>query len=351
MGNAELAMDDTTEWNPVSGYLREIKTASLRAKDVVCQLLDFARKTEVEKKPLDLSTAVRESLTLIRSSIPADIALTEDLAPSGPFIMADATQVHQVVINLCTNAAHALAGTGGKISVKVGRITKEGAVKSPQGLPPGQYLALTVADTGTGMAPAVREKIFDPYFTTKEVGKGTGMGLSVVHGIVKNHNAHIRVDSEPGKGSSFSVFFPVTHAQPGDGAAFSSPSNGNRSARILFVDDEISIVKLMRMTLERLGFEVDARTCPEDALDVFSREPAGFDLVISDFTMPKMSGITLTQKLREIRPDIPVIVCTGHSANIGEKSANQAGIDAYVTKPVSRNKIAGIIDDVLGGVR
>ncbi len=353
MGNTELAMDDTPEWSPVFGYLREIKTASLRAKDVVCQLLSFTRKTEVEQKPLDLNTVVREALTLIRSSIPANIELKDALAASCPVIRADATQIHQVVINLCTNAAHALAAAGGEIRVTVGGATIEkGAPETLQGMVPGQYLELAVADTGTGMAPAVREKIFDPYFTTKAVGKGTGMGLSVVHGIVKNHNAHIRVDTEAGKGSRFSVLFPVTRARPGSDDLDPLPSgqNGNRRTRILFVDDEMAIVKLMKMSLERLGFEVETFTCPEEALDVFTRKSDGFDLVMTDFTMPKMNGIMLMEKIRQIRPDIPVIVCTGHSADIDEASAGRSGIDAYVMKPVSRSQISGVIHQVLGSV-
>ncbi|MEH0020340.1 MAG: PAS domain S-box protein [Desulfobacter sp.] len=350
IGNTELALDDTPEWSPVCGHLKEIQDAGLRAKDVVRQLLGFTRKGKAEKKPLDLSRIVRESMPLIRSSVPSTIAIDENLPKSGASIMADATQIHQVMINLCTNAAHAMWENGGIIRIRMEEFRVDaGSEYAIAGMKPGPHLMLSVSDTGAGIDPEIRDKIFDPYFTTKEVGKGTGMGLSVVHGIVKSHNAHIRVESEPGEGACFSLFFPVVHAGPPPaGTEDKRPERAKGfAAHILLVDDEVSITAIMARTLERLGFSVETENCPEKALGIFNRDPRRFDLVISDYTMPGMNGIMLTEKMKAVRPDIPVIVCTGHSAHVDERAASRAGVAAYMMKPVSRLSIAETIDRVM----
>ncbi|MCG8619095.1 MAG: ATP-binding protein, partial [Desulfobacterales bacterium] len=306
IGNAELALDDTPEWSPVNSHIQEIKTAGLRAKDVVRQLLSFTRKTEAERTALELTPVVRESLTLMRSSIPSSIHIEERYEENTPAIRADATQIHQVVINLCTNAAHAMWESGGNIEVEVAVETvAAGPEASSKGIDPGTYLTLDVRDSGPGISPEIREKIFDPYFTTKEVGKGTGMGLSVVHGIVQSHNAHIRVESTPGAGSVFTVYFPAVAGRPiGAVPDEAGPEVARgRAASILFVDDEKAITDIMTRTLERLGFDVTAANSPEDALRCFSENPSGFNLVITDFTMPGMNGLALTERIKALRPE------------------------------------------------
>ncbi|HCY85052.1 MAG TPA: hypothetical protein DHV36_07950 [Desulfobacteraceae bacterium] len=350
IGNAELALDDTPEWSPVNSHIQEIKTAGMRAKDVVRQLLSFTRKTDAERKVVDLRAVVKESLTLLRSSIPSSIAIEERYEENAPAIRADATQIHQVIFNLCTNAAHAMWEAGGTICVEVVAVTAgEESCAASLGIVPGTYLTLAVRDSGTGIAPEIREKIFDPYFTTKEVGKGTGMGLSVVHGIVRSHNAHIRVESDPEKGSAFIIYFPVVQglkAVPVPYDAGPEMARG-RAASILFVDDETAICDIMTQTLERLGFQVTAANSPEQALAVFTENPSRFDLVITDFTMPGMNGLVLTEKIKAVQPKVPVILCTGHSARVDKATAGACGVAAYLMKPLSRGRIAQAIDRVM----
>lgn len=348
MGNAELALDDTPSWSPVSDHIREIKTASLRAKDVVRQLLSFSRKTQLEQKPLDMAAVIKESLGLIRSSIPTSIEIRPSIPERCPAVLADATQIHQVVINLCTNAVHAMSEAGGIIHVQVAVHTLGGKSEGKfDGLKAGDYLELSVKDSGQGIEPGVREKMFDPYFTTKEVGKGTGMGLAVVHGIVQNHGGHIHVDSEPGTGTCFNLFFPVVDAMPQSEKSETLPDNAVGKENILFVDDEPPITKMSTRILEKLGYWVEAVLSPEKALDIFQENPNRFDLVISDMTMPGMSGTVLCEKIKALRPDIPVIICTGHSAYVDEEKAMEMGIAAYVMKPVSRARLSKVIRRVL----
>ena len=346
LGNAELAMDDVPEWNPARFNLKEIRTASLRAKDVVRQLLSFARKTRLEKKPTNIVSIVKESLNLIRSSIPASIDIHRNISADIDNILADPTQINQVLINLCTNANHAMPD-GGIIEVilKNAALDENATAQYPD-LNSGRYVSLTVRDTGHGIPKEDMDRIFDPYFTTKEVGKGTGMGLAVVHSIVKEHNGIISVKSEPGKGTTFNIFFPAVDK---DAVVESEPSEklpmGNE--KILFIDDEASIVNMARQMLERLGYEVDAKMSSIEALEFFRSKPDQFDLVITDLTMPKMTGDKLVQEILNIRPDIPVILCTGFSEKIDEKKATAIGASDYIEKPVNQHDFAFKIRKVL----
>lgn len=348
IGNTELALDDTPDFSPAHNNIQEIKTASLRAKNVVRQLLSFTRKTEQEQKPLDIVPLIKESLKLIKSSIPSSIEIRETIPDINCSILADATQIHQVIINLCTNAAQAMSENGGILEIAVNHVDHNiKAKESFDQLPPGRYIEVLVKDTGQGIDSNIREKIFDPYFTTKDVGKGTGMGLAVVHGIVENHNGHISVDSEAGKGSSFRVFFPMVSEQPGPKSKELMEKHPHGTETILFVDDEESIIGLAKQVLKPLGYNVKTKTRPKEALEMFEADPDKFDLVISDMTMPQMDGVTLTKKLKALRPDVPIIICTGHSSVINEENAKKAGVSAYIMKPMSMSKLATLIREAL----
>ena len=346
LGNTELAMDDVPEWNPARLNLKEVRTASLRAKDVVRQLLSFARKTELEKKPINITPIIKEALKLLRSSIPTSIEIRQDIPKDIDTILADPTQINQVLINLCTNAAHAMPN-GGVLEIKLENVKLgEAATSNSPDLNPGRYLNLTVSDTGYGINPKDIDRIFDPYFTTKEVGRGTGMGLAVIHGIIKGHGASVSVQSQPGKGTTFSIFFPVVEAD-----AIVETETVNRlstgSEKILFVDDEESMIKMGQQILGRLGYKPEIRANPVEALELFRSDPDLFDLVITDMTMPQMSGDKLAKEILNIRPDMPVILCTGFSEKVNEESAKEMGISAFVLKPIVMRDIAHTIRMVL----
>ena len=346
LGYAELAMDDVPEWNPAWHNLGEIRKASLRAKDVVRQLLSFARKSEIMKKPTNLIPVVKESLNLLRSSIPRSIEIRQNIPEDVDSILADPTQMNQVLINLCTNAHHAMPEGGVlEASLKNVELDEDAAAKYPD-LKPGRYVNLTVSDTGQGINPELKDRIFDPYFTTKEIGKGTGMGLSVVHGIVKSHKGAISVDSDIGHGTTFSLFFPVVKEE-----AVSEPEMDEKlpegNERILLVDDEESIIYVGRLRLERLGYKVEARMNPVEALELFRADPDRFDLVITDMTMPQMNGDQLVKEVLKIHPDMPTILCTGFSERIDEEKAKSIGIRKYIEKPINSSKLAKIVRKVL----
>jgi PAS domain S-box-containing protein len=348
LGNTELAMDDIPDWNPARLNLEEARIASLRAKDIVHQLLSFARKTEMEKKPTNIIPIVKESFKLLRSSIPTSIEIRQNISKDVDTIMADSTQINQILINLCTNADHAMPD-GGIIEIILNNIELDEANTAQHSdLHPGRYVNLTVTDTGHGISQEVIDRIFDPYFTTKEVGKGTGMGLSVVHGIVKKHNGAITVKSEAGKGTTFSIFFPAVEK---DAVIESEPTEklptGNE--KILFIDDEPSIVNMTRQQLERLGYEVDTKMSSIEALELFRSKPDQFDLIITDMTMPSMTGDKLVKEILDIRPEMPTIICTGFSDKIDAEKAKEIGAAEYVEKPVDKRNLAFKVRSVLDG--
>jgi nitrogen-specific signal transduction histidine kinase/CheY-like chemotaxis protein len=346
IGNTELALDDVQEWNTAKRNLKEIRIASLRAKDVVRQLLSFARKTRLEKKPTKIAPIVKESLKLLRSSIPTNIEIRQNIPTDVDTILADPTQINQVLINLCTNAGHAMTD-GGIIEIILKNVEfGETATAQYPDLNPGRYVNLTVSDTGHGVSKEEIDRVFDPYFTTKEVGKGTGMGLAVVHGIVKEHNGMITLESKPGKGTTFSIFFPGVEK---DAVIESEPAEklptGNE--KILFIDDEPSIVNMARQMLERLGYEVDTKMSSIEALGLFRSNPNQFDLIITDMTMPLMTGDKLVIEILNIRPDIPIILCTGFSEKIDEKKAKAIGAADYIEKPLHKHDFAFRVRKVL----
>jgi PAS domain S-box-containing protein len=346
LGNTELAIDDVPEWNPARYNLKEVISASLRAKDVIRQLLSFSRKTHLERKPVKVDAIITEALKLLQSSIPKNIELRLNIPKEAQTILADPTQINQILINLSTNAVHAMPDGGIlEVNIKNTILDDDTAAQIPD-LKPRPYVTLTVSDTGQGVNPKLKNRIFDPYFTTKEVGKGTGMGLSLVHGIVKSHEGAILVDSELGTGTTFSIFFPVVEEQ----AVIETETEEELptgSERILLVDDEESIIYVGQNRLERLGYQVETRMNPLEALESFRTKPNQFDLIITDMTMPQMTGDQLVKEILKIRPDMPIILCTGFNENIDEEKAKEIGIRQYIEKPLKRGDLAKLVRQVL----
>ncbi len=347
IGNTELSINDVPERDPVRYNLEEIHKASLRARDMVRQILRFSRQDNQEVRPIQIRPIIEDALKLIRSSIPTTIEIRQKFSAHTEAILADPTQINQILLNLCTNATHAMRESGGVLEVALKDIDLDKkAVTRYHELTPGKYIVLTVRDTGYGMEPDVVDRIFDPYFTTKEVGEGTGMGLAVIHGIVKKHNGAIQVYSEPGKGTTFKVLFPVAESKPVPEAT-SLEALPTGTEKILFVDDEAALADLGGRMLQHLGYEVTVRTGSHEALGVFKAQPDNFDLLMTDMTMPNMTGKDLAQEILQIRPGFPVILCTGFSEIITEEKAKQIGIKAFVMKPLAVGEVATTIRQVL----
>jgi PAS domain S-box-containing protein len=348
IGYTELAIDDTETGSQLHENLQELLTAAHRAGNLVNQILTFSRQTDQELKPLKVQQVVKEVLKLIRSSLPATIEIRQNISEACGLVMADATQIHQVAMNLLTNAYHALEDKGGKMDITLKEVELDVNDLEDPAMIPGKYVCLTVADTGSGIDMSILDRIFEPYYSTKEKGKGTGLGLAMVHGIVKSYGGIIKVYSEPGKGTTFHVYVPVIQG-PSETVEtrVASPVKMGKE-RILIVDDEEQIVQMTKQSLERLGYHVTAQTHSIKTLETFRAAPDKFDLVITDMTMPNMTGVQLTQKLIEIRPDIPVIICTGFSEKISEQKAKAMGIRGYIMKPVVRSELAEKIREVLG---
>lgn len=347
MGYAELAQMDLPRESRPNKSLGQVLAAANRAKDLVKQILAFSRQSKEERKPIDVPYIVKEVLKFMRASLPATVEIREDLAADTGNILADPVQIHQVLMNLCTNAHHAMREKGGVLEVRLSSVHLhgEGTTVHPD-LAPGTYVKLTVRDAGHGMDQAITARIFDPYFTTKEKGVGTGLGLAVVHGIVKDHGGAITVQSEPGKGSTFDVYFPLIQAEAIDERAIEEEVPIGHG-RILFIDDEQALVEIARQILESLGYTVDTRTSSTEAMELFKKQPDRYDIVITDMTMPNLTGDKLALELIRIRHDIPVILCTGYSEAVSEEKAKKIGIKAFVMKPLVRAEIAKKIQGVL----
>jgi signal transduction histidine kinase/ActR/RegA family two-component response regulator len=350
IGYTEMTLDEVAEDSHAQTYLKEVLKAANRAKDLVQQILTFSRQSGQERKPIKVQYIIKEALKLLRASIPTTIDIAVDLEPECPAIMGDATQIHQVIMNLCTNAYQAMQETGGTLKVALTAVDiSYDEIVDKMGMKPGRHIKIAVRDTGHGMEPAVMERIFEPYYTTKEPGKGTGLGLSVIHGIVKNHGGDVTVNSKPGDGTTFCVYIPAidrVEEKEEQSQAVTGLLEGNE--HILLVDDEKVIIEMEQQMLERLGYRVTARTDSQGALEVFAAGPDQFDLVITDMTMPSMTGDLLARKLLEMRSDIPIILCTGYNEGITEEKALALGIRKYVMKPVVKTKLASTIRTVLG---
>ncbi|BBO74749.1 hypothetical protein DSCW_21660 [Desulfosarcina widdelii] len=351
LGYAELLKVDLPEGSPLQQYVDEILRATLRSKDLVKQILTFSRQSAHEVMPVRLQKILKEALNLCRSTIPSNIEIDWNVRDDCGLAMADAIQIHQIAMNLITNAYHAVEPAGGKISVELKEVGIEGGDAISSLLKPGRYALLSVSDTGCGIDPEIMDKIFEPYFTTKEKGKGTGLGLSLVYGIIREHNGDIKVYSEFGKGTTFNVYLPLIEEAVETFKPNPVEMDMKGNERILLVDDEDAIVRLEKKQLERLGYHVASFIASPDALEAFRSAPEAFDLVISDMTMPYMTGDQLAKELIEIRPDIPVIICTGFSERINRKKAAAIGIKGFLMKPVVNSKIAEMVRNVLDGAK
>lgn len=330
----------------INEYLKEVLQAGKRAKELVKQILAFSRQGEQDIKPIYINVILKEALKLIRASLPSTIEIVQDICDDVA-IMGDPTQIHQVIMNLCTNAAHAMQDKGGTLEIQL-KLVKMDAEYSAKhvGTEPGSYLNLVVSDSGHGMPSHVLERIFDPFFTTKKNGEGTGMGLSVVHGIIKSHGGFVTAYSHPGMGSTFNIFLPAIESVFEKETTEEAPVSGGNE-RILLVDDEPSITIFEKQMLESMGYHIRTRNSSTEALRLFRSMPEAFDLVITDMTMPKMTGEQLSKEIKAIRPEIPIILRTGFSAAINESMAKGKGISAYMMKPILRCDMARTIRKVL----
>ncbi|MGD9364315.1 MAG: ATP-binding protein [Desulfobacteraceae bacterium] len=355
MGHTELALMQINETQNAERYLSEVLRASDRAKDLVHQILSFSRQGDSQLKPLQISTIIKEALRLIRSTLPTTIRINKSIEDQESIVVGNATQIHQILMNLCTNAAHAMKGGDGTLTVSLKasdisfddmNITSQGQL--PPSLGPGRYVCLTVADTGHGIAPHLVNRIFDPYFTTKEKDVGTGLGLAVVQGIVQNHGGSIDVESIPGQGTTFFIYLPRIKSEIKDEIkTLKTLPDGNE--HILFVDDDPELAELGGKLLTTLGYQVVTETDPHVALERFMENPHYFELIITDLIMPGLSGEALAKEILRVRPRMPIIACTGFSERLNEDRLMEAGINGVLYKPITIYHLAQGIRQVLDG--
>lgn len=346
----EFALEDAPVGSPTREDLEHVLKASFRGKNLIKQILTFSRRSEQERQPVQVAPLVTECLKLLRSSLPESIEIRQNIPSGSGLILADPTQIHQIIVNLCTNAAHAMRDKGGILEVSLSQIA-EASTACPHEIAPGPCVKLAISDTGHGMDHKTQERIFDPFFTTKKRGEGTGLGLSVVHGIITNHGGAITVSSEPGKGTTFEVFLPAIE-RPGD---FQEKLNGRAvprgTERILFVDDEEDLLYAGARMLKRLGYESVVFRSSLEALKAFRAKPDSFDLIITDQSMPHMTGTELAREALRIRPGMPIILCSGFSPDSGEtitrQQAEASGIREVQMKPLGNAEMAGIIRKIL----
>ncbi len=346
VGLAEMLMEDLPVQSPERVNAREILQAGKRGADLVKQILAFSRRQEHKMIHTRVQQVLKEVVKLVRSTIPANIKIHQDLQHDCGLILADATQIHQIGMNLITNAYHAVEDISGEITVKVKEVILDTAATVDLSISAGKYALLSVSDNGVGIPIENLNKIFDPYFTTKEMGKGTGLGLAVVYGIVKEHKGDIRVYSEVGKGTRVEVYLPLM-AVPVFEYHTEDVLSGRGTERVLLVDDEPPIVSLEKQVLERLGYTVGTRTDSTEAWEAFKSNPDGYDLVITDMSMPSMTGEQLAQNIFNVRPDIPIIICTGFSDRINERKAKEMGIKGFLMKPVIKSDLLREVRRVL----
>lgn len=344
-GYTEMTLAALNHDSKEHSNLQQVIAASDRAREMVQQILTFSRKKERGQKPVLLGNIVNEVLKLLQSVLPSAIELKTDIVETSIPVLADPTEIHQIIMNMCTNAIHAMKNEAGTLTISLHKTKHPGGTAARLPKSRAGYLALKIQDTGVGIPQEIMHRIFDPYFTTKEKGQGTGLGLSVVHGIVLAHNGDIIVDSTPGLGTTFTIYLPALKVEKLPGLKLEGVIPGNQEW-ILFVDDEKTLTQLASQMFPKIGYKVVTCNSGQEALDVFSRNPSRFKLVISDDIMPKLSGIQLAKKLKNIRPDIPVLICTGFSKKINQP-LSQIGIDGYILKPLTSNELSRAIDKLL----
>ncbi len=350
--NMEMTLEDVPEDSPLYGSLELVHKAGLRGKDLVKQFLTISRQNEQPEKIVQLEEIIEECLPLLRSTLPTTIELRKNIDTESGLIAADPTQINQVIMNLCTNAGYAMQENGGILDISLSdiRLKDEDIVRYP-GLQPGDYIKLIVADTGHGMTGDVMDRIFDPFYTTKKQGKGTGLGLSIVHGIVKNHRGNITVNSLLCVGTTFTILFPKIEKEDKNVATNLAPKVITGQGHLLFVDDEVDYMAGMKKGLERSGYVVTAETDSRRTLELFRENPDIYDLVITDQTMPHLTGVMLAQELLAIRPDLPIVLCSGSSPGtdsaVNPATAKALGIREVLMKPVERSEIVQVVKQLL----
>ncbi len=349
VGMAELLLEDLPEESPAHDNVKEILKAGRRGSDLVMQILTFSRQSEHAIIPIKPQQVLKETVKFSRATIPTSIEITEKIGNDCGLILADPTQLHQVALNILTNAYQAMEDTGGEITVQLQERKLEQPDMSGLSLEEGRYAILTIADNGPGIEPQVLERIFEPYFTTKDPGKGSGIGLAVVYRILKDHKGDIRVFSDVGKGTTFEVYLPALDKSHDSSFVEPQDVEVGGAERVLLVDDEEPIIKLEKDLLERFGYQVSEQSDSIAALEMFEENPDDFDLVITDMTMPGMTGDQLAIRILSTRPDIPIVLCTGYSERISKEQAYQLGIKGFLAKPFSKSELGRMVRNVLDG--
>ncbi|MFP3982463.1 MAG: ATP-binding protein, partial [Desulfurivibrionaceae bacterium] len=347
-GFTELALLDSQPDTNLRDSLNQIRHAADRAKDLVGQLLTFSRESEIHQQPLQLFPIVKETIKLLRASLPSTIEIHRNIETGPEKVMADPAQIHQLIMNLGTNAVQAMEDEGGRIEIILQAVAlgRDDCHNLPD-LSPGKHILLSVSDSGKGMEKEVVDRIFAPFFTTREKGQGTGMGLTVVHGIVTGNNGAINVESEPGKGTTFRIYFPVVEdgaSKPEKPAIANLPTGDER---IIYVDDETEVVSMARRLLEYLGYEVTTFTDSEEALKAFRQAPEDYDLLITDQIMPRLTGDELSRRVLEIRPNLPVVLCTGYREKISETEMKNIGLKTIIYKPLTLQQLGNTVRNVI----
>ncbi|HPF05321.1 MAG TPA: response regulator, partial [Spirochaetota bacterium] len=352
LGYTDLAISDIRDGEDAEESLLQVKSASLRAKDLVRQILTLSRNGDNVKKPGRLAPIIEDVMNLVKVGISPLIKIVLTNHSGERLVLCDQTQIHQVILNLCTNANYAMKDRGGELAINVSDITIDSTFADLHKVDPGEYILITVTDTGTGMNRDIVERIFDPFFTTKALGIGTGLGLSVARGIILDHGGFITAESEEDKGTKFSVYLPVYSGSEVEIPAVSPDAEipgGNE--RLLIVDDEHVIAEMTRLLFQKLGYTIQTAPGGDEALEIFNSDPYNFDLIITDQVMPGMSGLELTREIKKIRPEIPVILCTGYSDIAEPVKAKELGVNEFLSKPVLTEDLAGAIRRVLDSIK
>ena len=349
IGMSEMLIEDLAEGSLEYENIEMILEAGKRGKDLVQQILSFSRQSEKEKSPVRLQQILEEALKLSRASIASSIQINRDIQQDCGWVLADAIQFHQIVINLITNASHAVDSSGGIIDVQLKEVRPPQNGSSVKLNSDGKYVMLKISDNGCGIDNSIKNKIFDPYFTTKDKDKGTGLGLAVVYGIVQDHQGDIVVDSKVGKGTNVSIYLPLLEQLPPTASQDDTIAPQTGSEHILLVDDEKPVAQIEMQMLNSLGYKVTMHTNSQKALECFRADPQSFDLLLTDVTMPGITGDKLAQKVMEIRPDIPVLLFTGFSENMDQQKAEQLGINGFLMKPVVKSDMARMVRQIFDG--
>jgi len=350
IGMSELMMEDLPAGSLEMEHANEIYKAGHRAKELVSQILVFSRQSDQKKIPVRFQKVLKEVLKLCRSTIPVNIEIVQKIQQDCGSIRGNATQLHQIGMNLITNAYHAVQEKNGKIIVGLEEIEIDQINLIDTSINPGKYLLFTVSDDGIGMAEKLKNKIFEPYFTTKEQGKGTGLGLAVVYGIVKEYGGEIEMETEIGSGTTFRIYLPLIDKSEDKSITEAKTELETGHENILLVDDEPAVVRLEQQMLERLGYKISSHTSSLDAVEVFRSNPDAFDIVLTDMTMPNMTGDQLAKEILSIKPDMPIIICTGFSENMNKEQAEIIGIKGFLMKPVIKSDMAQMVRKVLDAI-